>query len=95
MRSGNNCANCEFAENIRHDRAKIQDIIDKCDDDLENHVEELLKRGTAYMETVELKIINENLLREMDTKRMCHRYPEPIKVDENHWCGEHKRAKWS
>lgn len=95
MRSGCCCENCDFAERIVHDEKKIRETIARCEDDLENHAEELLKRGMAYMETVELQLINQNLLGEMEGMRMCHRYPEPKKFDKSHWCGEHKRAPWS
>lgn len=94
MRSGCNCSNCEFAEPVRHDRNKLLETIGQCEKELDENAEELSRRG-MYIANVELQMKSENLLREMDTMKMCHRYPEPLKVDNTHWCGEHKRARWS
>lgn len=94
MRSGCCCKNCDFSEMICHDKVQIQEIIDRCNSDLEKHSEELMNQGW-YMKTVELRQANLNLLGEMDGMRMCHRYPEPKKFSKTHWCGEHKRAPWS
>ena len=95
MRCGLGCGNCEFSGMIQHDENKIREIIAGCEFDLKHHSDDLLKAGSAYIETVFLQKQQENLLAEMESMRWCHRYPESIKVDQNHWCGEHKRARWS